>query len=106
VKPLYANDLHQCVKCGCTFLPASLRECRRVDQLLRLDETVFVCLDEKRCARFKIERELHLNESPSVLLGLYHAASPPQSRHALAPSKQVTEKKTPLRKPPQRRLPS
>lgn len=60
--PQYAKNVHQCVKCECTYSEASLRKCEQRDEVLRVYSTVYVCKDEKRCERFKLERAELLEE--------------------------------------------
>lgn len=56
MKPLYANDWHQCHRCSCTFPDATLRKLQLVDDVLKLTSDVYQCVDEPRCAIFKQHR--------------------------------------------------
>lgn len=53
--PLYST-LHVCTRCGVTRNLQHLQRVHRSDDILNLDEYVFVCADEKRCAYLKVAR--------------------------------------------------
>lgn len=53
---MYARDLQRCDRCDCTLPESALRKVRRVDDVLKLEEAAWVCRDEERCARLKLER--------------------------------------------------
>jgi predicted nucleic-acid-binding Zn-ribbon protein len=52
----YSTNHHQCVKCGCTYPSEALKVARRIDDILGINETTFVCIDERVCAKMKLER--------------------------------------------------
>lgn len=57
MRHLYANDWHQCVRCGLTRPDTELETIRREDTTLGIDERVHACRDPVVCARFKQFRD-------------------------------------------------
>lgn len=58
----YAHDFHRCERCDVTRSVRHLQLVKRVDEALRLDDQVFVCVDEARCAELKTMRLASLKE--------------------------------------------
>lgn len=56
----YARDWHQCHICGCTFRDVDLAKKATTDEVLRLKDFVYECVDPVRCARFKEQRDAEL----------------------------------------------
>lgn len=51
----YGNAFHQCCKCGVTRALDKLQSVHRRDKVLKLEEDVFACADEIRCAYLKLQ---------------------------------------------------
>jgi hypothetical protein len=53
----YQRGWHQCVRCGCTYPEKMLQMVRRRDNVLRIDEQVWMCDDFERCQSMKLQRD-------------------------------------------------